>query len=322
MNIAGASVFEAAEGYERARIPGIICTPSGCLIAYCELRRSDSDWAVIDIGMKKSTDSGRTWSDRRILVSGGKENTINNPVMIADKNTVHFLYCVNYRQVFYMKSSDEGEGWTCPREITGDIRNGVGDFFFSCVALGPTHGISLSSGTLAVPIWLAYNREDEKSHHPSVIGILYSENDGLHWKTGELSDFLTDASEFCITELRDGKIIANIRHENRERYRAEAVIDENFAIRDINFNKKLPDPVCCGGICAYGNEIFFSNCANKKVRTDLTLRRMNAELEICESLYLAKEAGYSDVSISPDGELIYVLYENGRTIRLFIINNS
>lgn len=322
MDILNTSVFEDAQGYERARIPGLICTASGCLIAYCELRRSDSDWAIIDIGMKKSKDCGKSWSERRIIVSGGKENTINNPVMTADGRRIHFLYCVNYRKVFYMRSEDEGESWSQPAEITDDIRKSVGDFFFSCVATGPTHGIKLSCGTLAVPLWLAYNKEDSKSHHPSVIGLLYSENDGKSWRVGKLSDHLTDASEFCIAEGCDGKIIANIRHENDERCRAQGCINEESEITDIHFNKSLPDPVCCGGMCAYKNDIFFSNCANEKTRTDLTLRKMDSDGNIKESLYLVRDAGYSDVAVSPSGEQIYVLYESGRKISLITVNNS
>lgn len=322
MRITDISVFEDAENYEKARIPGIICTSSGCLIAYCELRRSDSDWAVIDVGMKKSYDGGKTWSDRKILVSGGKANTVNNPVMIADGKTVHFLYCINYHYVFYMKSDDEGESWSAPKEITDDIRNDAGDFFFSCIALGPTHGIKLSSGELTVPLWLAYNKEDNKSHHPSVIGLLYSVNNGETWRLGEICGYLNDASEFCIAETADGKIIANIRHENKERFRAKALINEKFSITDIHYDKNLPDPICCGGMCAYKNEIFFSNCANKETRTDLTLRKMNADGEVIESIYLVKEAGYSDVAVSPAGESIYVLYENGKSIKLISVNNS
>ena len=42
------------DGYDIFRIPGIICTSKGSLIAYCECRMTGADWAPIDIGMRKS----------------------------------------------------------------------------------------------------------------------------------------------------------------------------------------------------------------------------------------------------------------------------
>lgn len=314
------SVFEDAEGYERARIPGIICPKEDVLIACCELRRDDSDWAVIDIGMKISTDCGKSWGERQLLISAEGKNTVNNPVMIADGEVIHFLYCLNYHQVFYKKSTDLGKTWGKEREITQDISESLGEFEFSCIATGPTHGISLSSGVLAVPLWMAYNREDPQSHHPSVIAVLYSRDNGESWRVGKISDCLEDPSEFCIAQTQNGKITANIRHEGAQKCRATAVIDENFTISDICFDSRLPDPVCCAGLCAYKNDLYFSNCADTRARKFLTLKKINGNNEICDSIMLSENAGYSDVAISPSGELIFVLSELDKSIIISIIS--
>lgn len=317
-------IFENAVGYERARIPGIICLDSGTIIGYCELRRSDSDWAVIDIGMKKSTDSGKSWSDRKILVSGECENTVNNPLMIADGNTVHFLYCLNYHRVFYMKSTDEGNTWTEPAEITGMIKEQTKDFFWSCIATGPTHGICLSSERLLVPIWLAYNKDDDKSHHPSVISTLFSDDKGLTWKVGKLFFALNDPSEFCIAEINDGEVIANIRHENEEKCRAVGRITSDAEIVGVHFDERLPDPVCCAGLYTDGKNMFFSNCANTANRRDLTLRKFTHDGLLSESLYLSDMAGYSDITVSADKNYAFILYEYEKNLKLcrVQVNNS
>ncbi|MEM9673614.1 MAG: sialidase family protein, partial [Bacteroidota bacterium] len=104
------------DNYRTYRIPGIITTTQGTLLAWCEARRDQSDWADIDIVLRRSTDNGQSWSDPQLLVDvpqelaqeiastpdavtdyGSPGNTANNPVMIADTNgDIHFLYCVAY----------------------------------------------------------------------------------------------------------------------------------------------------------------------------------------------------------------------------------
>lgn len=315
MKIQTENIFESAEGYVRARIPGIVTDGDGDIFAYCELRRSDSDWAVIDIGMKKSTDGGKTWSQRYIIVSGGTENTVNNPVMIADGNILHFLYCVNYHRVFYMKSADKGESWTNAREITKDIEKSTEDFFWSCIATGPCHGIRLSSGRLIVPLWLAYNKEDNKSHHPSVICVLFSDDSGDTWQTGTICNSLTDPSEFCVAQINSGRIVASVRHEGEKKCRAFAQVNDNCEISEIRFEESLPDPVCCAGMCSYGEELLFSNCADEKSRCNLTLRRLDGNNNIIESFPLSELAGYSDISLSADSREAYVLFEYENIIK-------
>ncbi len=308
MKILRESVFEDAAGYVRARIPGIICTHTGALIAYCELRKSDSDWAVIDIGMKKSTDGGKTWSERKILVSSGGRDTVNNPVMIADRSILHFVYCVNYREVFYMKSIDEGESWSSARNITEDIRRSLNGFFFSCIAAGPTHGIKASSGRLIVPLWLAYNRTDPESHHPSVICVMYSDDGGESWKTGEVCDKLKDASEFTAAEA-GGKVLLSIRHEGECRCRYIAELNKDCAIVNLYPQEELPDPVCCAGLLASDSGFLFSNCASAVSRTMLTLKRLDEKGRVTESLLINEKGGYSDIAASPDKKTAYVLHE-------------
>lgn len=305
------------KNYERARIPGIVTLCSGTVVAYCELRKSDSDWAVIDIGMKKSTDGANTFGELHILVSGGSD-TVNNPVMIADGDILHFLYCVNYRRVFYMKSTDEGESWSEPCELTAEIKAQTGNFFWSCIATGPCHGISLATGELLVPVWLAYNRDDEKSHHPSVIAVLYSSDRGKTWKIGKISDELCDPSEFSVASLPDGRIFANIRHEGSEMCRAAAAVSKEADIENIILCKNLPDPVCCAGFVSYKNGFLFSNCESTAERENLTLKRLSDNFEVTDSLLLSKDGGYSDIAISPCKRKAYILCEQGRKISLFV----
>ena len=80
MKILNTSVLERAgqNGYGCYRIPGIICTQEGTLIACYEARNSSSDWSVIDLYAMRSVDGGQTWQPRQLIFSGQGKNTTNN----------------------------------------------------------------------------------------------------------------------------------------------------------------------------------------------------------------------------------------------------
>ncbi len=307
------SICENADGYERVRIPCIVCTDNDTLIACYEMRKSESDWAIIDIGMRKSSDGGKVWSEVKILVSSEGVNTVNNPVMICDGDELHFLYCINYSHVFYMKSTDEGETWSDAKELTEDLRRLTGEFNWTCVATGPCHGLRTASGRLSVPLWFAYNEKDKKSHHPSVIAVMYSDDRGESWKMGQLCSELNDASEFSLAEISD-TIIASIRHEGNSLCRAAARLDESCNIFDIRLVEKLPDPICCAGFISSGSELLLSNCASKTERENLTIRRLDTDFSVKESLLINKKGGYSDIAVSCDKKTAYVLYEYEKSL--------
>src|SRR4051794_22023337 len=68
-------LFEAdSGGYATYRIPGLVVTDRGTLLAYCEGRKaSASDWGAIDLVYRRSTDGGKTWSEpRKVVDIGGR----------------------------------------------------------------------------------------------------------------------------------------------------------------------------------------------------------------------------------------------------------
>src|SRR5256885_409280 len=67
--IAKTDLFTAGDGgYAVYRIPGIVVTAKGTLLAYCEARKTGGDWAGIDVYFRRSTDRGKTWEPARRLV--------------------------------------------------------------------------------------------------------------------------------------------------------------------------------------------------------------------------------------------------------------
>src|SRR5689334_15193278 len=67
------------EGYHTYRIPALVVTTNGTLLAFCEGRKnSRSDTGKIDLLLKRSTDDGKTWSAQQIVRSDG-DNVCGNP---------------------------------------------------------------------------------------------------------------------------------------------------------------------------------------------------------------------------------------------------
>ena len=103
-------VEKACGNYTDFRIPGIVATDKGTLLRYCECRKSQGDWAEIDIKISRSDDCGASWDT--VLIIDGKGNTLNNPVMFADGDLLVFLYCKNYKEIWKCVSTDDGKSFT------------------------------------------------------------------------------------------------------------------------------------------------------------------------------------------------------------------
>lgn len=81
-------VYVAGEGeYHTYRIPSVIATPNGTLLAFAEARREGAgDAGNIDLVVKRSQDGGRTWSAMQVIGDNGP-NTFGNPCPVVDRKT-------------------------------------------------------------------------------------------------------------------------------------------------------------------------------------------------------------------------------------------
>ena len=75
-----------SEGYAQIRIPAVLVTKTGSVLAFAEGRQKPTDQAENDIVMKRSSDGGRTWSALRVLHDDGA-NSLNNPTVVQERET-------------------------------------------------------------------------------------------------------------------------------------------------------------------------------------------------------------------------------------------
>lgn len=292
--------------YYQCRIPGIVCSDQGSLIAYYECRSSSSDWARIDIKIIKSTDDGITW--RKVKLIRGDGHTLNNPVMFVKDGRLHFLYCENYRRVFYMVSSDDGENWSQPRELTEVFQKSKVPH--TVLALGPGHGIVTSQGVMVIPVWFAYNEADPFAHKPSVIGTFYSCDDGDTWQVGEMIDeeFLLNPSECALGMQKDGSILMSIRNESPCRKRCFAVSPNGYEKwQEIRFDDRFDDPICQGSMANGDGILCHMNCSSKTERKNLTIKVSMDDFSTFSEKLVDGTGGYADLCIKDRNA--YVLYE-------------
>jgi len=269
-------LFEAGTGgYAVYRIPGVVVTKRGTMLAYCEARKSErGDWNTIDVLLRRSTDGGKTWDAPRKIanVEGPKTKnpaalaqklanpddvTYNNPVMIVDKNgATHFLFCLEYMRCFYSRSDDDGLTFTKPVEITSTFEQFRSEYPWKVLATGPGHGIQLRSGRLLVPVWLSDGTEGH-AHRPSWVSVIYSDDAGKTWKRGEFaarhSEELVYPSETTAVELSDGRVMLNIRSETAVHRRAVSISQAGSNAGAMGwstpaFDQALIEPVCLGSI--------------------------------------------------------------------------
>ncbi|MFN7933770.1 MAG: sialidase family protein [Bryobacteraceae bacterium] len=237
-------VFESGkDGYAMYRIPGIVVTKKGTLLAYAEARKKSArDWGFIDIVLKRSTDGGRTWSQpmypakvegpltqnpvnnaNKIAEPG--DITYNNPMLIADPKSgvVHFLFCIEYMRAFYMRSTDDGVTFSKPVEITKSFEGFRKNLDWKVLALGPGHGIMLRNGRLLVPVWIALGT-GTNAHGDAQASVIYSDDRGATWKAGDIAVPNTpefdSPGETAAVELADGRVMLNTRNGGKANRRA------------------------------------------------------------------------------------------------------
>lgn len=261
-------------GYELYRIPGIVITPKGTVLAYAEARKGgQGDWGSIDIVLRRSVDGGKEWSAQRVIakVSGPitknpaalAQNlanagavTYNNPIAIADQQSgaVHFLFCLEYMRAFYMRSDDDGETFSEPVEITYAFDKFRPEYNWKVLATGPGHGIQLKNGRLLVPVWLSLGTGGH-AHRPSVVSTIYSDDGGASWHRGEIAvpntqEFI-NPSETAAVELADGRVVLNVRTESKSHRRViVSSADGATGWSAPRYQEELVEPICFGSIAA------------------------------------------------------------------------
>jgi sialidase-1 len=302
-------VFEGGErGYHTYRIPALVRSMQGTLLAFCEGRKNNIlDHGDIDLVLRRSHDNGETWGPLQIVCDEGR-NTIGNPSPVVDRSTgtVWLLFCRNNLNVLVTRSDDDGSTWAEPQDITRYVK----PFTWAWYATGPGHGIQLSSGRLLVPC-------DHSEGLSMYSHVIYSDDHGMSWMLGGSADPKTDES--MAVERTDGSVYLTMRNSLFKKMRAFTVSsDGGQTWQPVKPAPELIDPVCQASILRLAmqphlgrDRICFLNPADE-LRRKLTIRVSYDDCNTWSVSRLLEEgpSGYSDMTLLADGR-IGALYETG-----------
>ncbi len=308
------ALFEGgADGYRVYRIPALVTTNMGTLLAFAEGRQSLEDDGNIDLVLRRSEDSGATWSSLAVVVDVGADTAGNpTPVVARTSGRVWLPYSTNpgadalSRSVWLTYSDDEGQSWSAPQDLTPDVKPAGWTWY----ATGPGRGIELSSGRLLVPC----DHVDELGVRAS--HVIYSDDQGDTWHLGGSAG--ADTDEATVAELSDGRVVLNMRYEGATRARAVATSDDGgLSWSATTLDESLPEPGCEGSLLAAPEGLLFANPATttRFPRDHVTVRLSTDDGASWPYARLLSEgpSAYTSLTRLPDGRFA-ILWESGRTL--------
>ena len=286
-------VFKSgSNGYNTFRIPSIIKTKTGSLLAFAEGRKNNaSDSGDIDIVLRRSEDNGETWGDLIIIRDDG-ENVCGNPSPVLDKKTGNIFLLSTWnlgrdtesmiinetsedtRRIYVMSSIDGGISWSEPKEITKDVKKDNWTWY----ATGPVHGIQIQNGSYSGRMIIPCDHIESKSKK-YYSHIIFSDDGGNSWEIGGVTP-QDNVNESTIAEINNGNLLLNMRNYNRSHENRKISVSEDGGITwgNIYNDETLIEPICQASLLRYSfsgkykKYIIFSNPSDKKKRINMTLK--------------------------------------------------
>ncbi|WP_207510416.1 sialidase family protein [Longitalea luteola] len=329
------------DGYKSYRIPAIVTTNKGTLLAFCEGRKNNAaDAGDIDMLVKRSTDGGRTWSKQQVIWDDSI-NTCGNPCPVVDEETgtICLIMCHNLgddkeeainkkisrstRTVWVSRSKDDGLSWSAPENITATTKKKEWGWY----ATGPGIGIQIKNGPhkgrLVIPCDFSYDDSTTipaQGHLSMGSHSIYSDDHGATWQLG--GTITPKMNECQVVEVADGNgtLLMNMRSYFQRNCRAHAIsYDGGISWTAPVDVPALMEPVCQASIIRYSwpskkakSTMLFLNPASAK-RINMTIRASYDEGQtwpVIRTLHAGPSA-YSSMTVLPDGS-INCLYEAGK----------
>lgn len=317
-------------GYQCFRIPAIVTTTLGTLLAFAEGRKVGcGDAGDIDLVVKRSMDGGKTWSGLIVVADDGA-NTCGNPSPVVDRETGRIILLSTWnlgtdhepdiingtsqdtRRVFIRFSTDDGTTWSTGREITPEVKRPDWTWY----ATGPVNGIQMHTGKfrgrLITPCdHIEAGTKKYFSH------TIHSDDGGLTWVLGGTTP-ADQVNECTVAELPDGTLLLNMRNYSSVRIRQTSTsTDGGASWSELRGDTTLVEPVCQASLirCDYRDRkpfLAFSNPASPISRTNMTVRLSYDRGKTWPSKRVVHSgpSAYSNLVVLPNGNLA-CLFEAG-----------
>ncbi|XP_033125690.1 sialidase-1-like [Anneissia japonica] len=319
-------------GVNTYRIPLLIATPKGTLVAAAEARKTSSkDDGQKYLVIRRSIDQGWTWqSETKLLTDERYTDCLIHlgALLVNSRNgSIGLFYSICENQhdschiftLMFKSSFDDGYSWEKAINVSHQIGPGV-------FTIGPGYAIEKKYPPFIGRLIVC-------GHGNTQYGetfCLLSDDNGETWRKGGIMrsipygsdssyrDFFPDESQ--VVELPDGSIFAIIRNERH--YKCFCRITalsfdggESFASDSIRLVKKLPDSAVSAGLLWHGGQLIYSSPGGRILRQTLTLKRSDdygvswPKSTVLWPLFSSYSAMTSFSNST--SEYIYLVYEKG-----------
>lgn len=232
------------------RIPTLVRTKSGMLVAICDERRSTNGADIgngrIDLVYRTSTDNGKTWSAKKTIVQGTKDCGYGDAAAVCDSETGDILVMCAGGNISYSKSNTTAVGkedtddaircfritgkvdgenitWSTPTDMTDKIYD-LFEYTITWVKHYRIDAAFFSSGALC------QSTLTKNGNHYRIYGVLctddqgsqvvYTDDFGETWSLQAKYDAPNGAyygTEGKITEAPNGDLLLTARHNDGKR---------------------------------------------------------------------------------------------------------
>ena len=278
------------EGYACFRIPAMVTTNNGTILAFAEARQNScGDAGDIDLVLKRSFDGGNTWTALQTIWSDST-NTCGNPAPVIDRQSGRIILIASWnlgtdheadiiankskdmRRIFVLSSANDGATWSSPEEITTNVKKENWTWY----ATGPGSGIQLKKGKHKGRLVVSGNHVEAETTK-GFSHTIFSDDGGRKWQLGGTTP-VDKVNESTVAQLPNGDLMLNMRNYSDVKYRQISIS------KDGNRNWSIPkpdtaliEPVCQASLIQYTSPknkkwMAFSNPASKTSRTSMTVR--------------------------------------------------
>eukprot|EP01059_Diplonema_ambulator_P025965 TRINITY_DN43108_c0_g1_i1.p1 TRINITY_DN43108_c0_g1~~TRINITY_DN43108_c0_g1_i1.p1 ORF type:complete len:434 (+),score=98.14 TRINITY_DN43108_c0_g1_i1:41-1303(+) len=250
-------------GYPCVRIPAILRTPSGRLLAYAECRNWTGDGCEPvehtnqtnsnrDLCGKYSDDDGATWSALTTFFRGAMQPS---PVW-SDKLHAVVMMFNDLQDNVYQAVAADGLTWSQPVKITGIVN----------AMVGPGVGLQATKHN---------NRLLFIGHQGAyTYDTVWFSDDGAAYNQSKVS--MAKMDEAQLVELPSGIVLANMRNDHITPCKCRATAystDGGATFSGLSYDPVLTSPVCQATIITTaGGKVVFANPSSTTSRTNGTLR--------------------------------------------------
>lgn len=326
------------EGYASFRIPAVVVSGAGTVLAFCEGRvESAADHGHIDIVLKRSADGGRTWGPLRGVADNNWHLAGNPAPVVLDTGRILLVYIRNHatateaailrgevgdadgRRIWVRYSDDDGVTWSSSKEITAQVKRPGWRWY----ATTPGHAIQLSTGRVVVPAnhTIPPTGDDIGTEARYNSGhCLLSDDRGATWRIGyvdENTDGYVNVNETTAAELPDGRVYFNTRNDSPSpgnRADAHSADGGETLVKPFRPQAGLSAPVCEGSVLQLRDPdvLLFSGPADPAARALMTIRASTDGGLTWRSAHTVSglPAAYSDLARIDDAT-VGLLYETG-----------